>query len=72
MLREHNRATDLIPDKDTFKNSLATLPLVTYQPGKTVIAYGSRTGRGLLRGGCLLMALSGHLNASPQAAAVDA
>jgi hypothetical protein len=48
MLREHNRAMDLIPDKDTFKNSLATLPLVTYQPGETVIADGSRTGRLLI------------------------
>jgi CRP/FNR family transcriptional regulator, cyclic AMP receptor protein len=39
---------DLIPDKDIFKNSLATLPLVTYQPGETVIADGSRTGRLLI------------------------
>jgi hypothetical protein len=66
MLRENNRAMDLIPNKDTFKNTLATLPLVTYQPGETVIADGSRTGRGLLRGGCPLMALSGHLNALRQ------
>jgi len=50
MLREHNRAVGLIPDKDTFKNSLATLPLVTYQPGETVIADGSRTGRLLILG----------------------
>ena len=48
MLREHNRAMDLIPDKDTFKNGLATLPLVTYQRGETVIADGSRTGRLLI------------------------
>ena len=48
MLREHNRAMDLIPAKDAFKNSLATLPLVTYQPGETVIADGSRTGRLLI------------------------
>src|SRR5262245_64556343 len=38
----------LIPDKDTFKNSLAALPLVTYQPGETVITDGSRTGRLLI------------------------
>ena len=56
----------LIPDKAAFQNSLADLPLVTYQPGETVIADGSRTGRGLLRGGCPLMALSGHLNALRQ------
>src|SRR6516164_11609481 len=47
-MREHHRAMALIPDKDTFKNSLATLPLVTYQPGETVIADGSRTGRLLI------------------------
>ena len=38
----------LIPDKATFQNSLATLPLVTYQAGETVIADGSRTGRLLI------------------------
>ena len=38
----------LIPDKATFQNSLATLPLVTYQAGDTVIADGSRTGRLLI------------------------
>ena len=27
----------LIPDKAAFQNSLASLPLVTYQPGETVI-----------------------------------
>jgi CRP/FNR family cyclic AMP-dependent transcriptional regulator len=37
-------AMPLIPDKDTFQNSLANLPLVTYQAGETVIADGSRTG----------------------------
>jgi signal-transduction protein with cAMP-binding, CBS, and nucleotidyltransferase domain len=38
----------LIPDKAAFQNSLANLPLVTYQPGETVIANGSRTGRLLI------------------------
>jgi CRP/FNR family transcriptional regulator, cyclic AMP receptor protein len=38
----------LIADKAAFQNSLATLPLVTYQPGETVIADGSRTGRLLI------------------------
>ena len=35
----------LIPDKAAFQNSLSGLPLVTYQPGETVIVDGSRTGR---------------------------
>ena len=35
----------LIPDKAAFQNSLADLPLVTYQPGETVIVDGSKTGR---------------------------
>jgi len=38
----------LIPDQAAFQNSLASLPLVTYQPGETVIADGSRTGRLLI------------------------
>jgi CRP/FNR family transcriptional regulator, cyclic AMP receptor protein len=38
----------LIPDKAAFQNNLANLPLVTYQPGETVIADGSRTGRLLI------------------------
>jgi hypothetical protein len=37
-------AMPLIPDKAAFQNSLASLPLVTYQAGETVIADGSRTG----------------------------
>jgi CRP/FNR family transcriptional regulator, cyclic AMP receptor protein len=37
-----------IPDKAAFQNSLANLPLVTYQPGETVIADGSKTGRLLI------------------------
>ena len=35
----------LIPDKAAFQNSLASLPLVTYQPGETVIVDGSKTGQ---------------------------
>jgi CRP/FNR family transcriptional regulator, cyclic AMP receptor protein len=38
----------LIPNKAAFQNSLASLPLVTYQAGETVIANGSRTGRLLI------------------------
>src|SRR5262252_4933286 len=38
----------LIPDKTTFQNSFATLPLSTYRAGETVIADGSRTGRLLI------------------------
>jgi CRP-like cAMP-binding protein len=38
----------LIPDKAAFQNSLASLPLVTYQPGETVIVDGSKTGRLLI------------------------
>ena len=38
----------LIPDKAAFQNSLASLPLVTYQPGETVIVDGSTTGRLLI------------------------
>ena len=34
-----------IPDKATFQNSFAALPLATYRPGETVITDGSRTGR---------------------------
>jgi CRP-like cAMP-binding protein len=40
--------TPLIPDKAAFQNSLASLPLVTYQPGETVIVDGSKTGRLLI------------------------
>jgi CRP/FNR family transcriptional regulator, cyclic AMP receptor protein len=35
----------LIPNKPAFQNSLASLPLVTYQHGETVIAAGSKTGQ---------------------------
>jgi hypothetical protein len=36
------------PDKAAFQNSLAALPLVTYQAGETVIGDGSKTGRLLI------------------------
>jgi CRP-like cAMP-binding protein len=38
----------IIPDKAAFQNSLAGLPLVTYQPGETVIVDGSKTDRLLI------------------------
>ena len=38
----------LTPDKAAFQSSLADLPLVTYQPGETVIVDGSKTGRLLI------------------------
>ena len=38
----------LTPDLAVFQNSLAKLPLVTYQPGETVIVDGSKTGRLLI------------------------
>jgi CRP/FNR family transcriptional regulator, cyclic AMP receptor protein len=34
-----------IPDKAAFQNSLTSLPIVTYQPGETVIVDGSKTDR---------------------------
>ena len=37
-----------IADKAAFQNSLADLPLVTYQPGEIVIVDGSKTGRLLI------------------------
>ena len=37
-----------IADKAAFQNSLADLPLVTYQPGETVIVEGSKTHRLLI------------------------
>ena len=37
-----------IADKAAFQNSLADLPLVTYQPGETVIVDGSKTDRLLI------------------------
>src|SRR5215831_9024407 len=38
----------LIPDAAVFQKRLATLPLVTYQAGETVLAAGSRSGRLLI------------------------
>jgi CRP/FNR family transcriptional regulator, cyclic AMP receptor protein len=35
----------VIPDKNTFQNSLAGLAVVTFQPGEAVIADGTKTGR---------------------------
>jgi CRP/FNR family transcriptional regulator, cyclic AMP receptor protein len=39
------RAAHLISDSADFQASLASLPLVTYQKGETVLAAGSKTGR---------------------------
>jgi CRP-like cAMP-binding protein len=41
-------AMPVIPDQVAFQNSLASLAVVTYQPGETVIADGSKTGRLLI------------------------
>jgi CRP/FNR family transcriptional regulator, cyclic AMP receptor protein len=38
----------LLPDKAAFQNGFANLAVVTYQPGETVIADGSKTGRLLI------------------------
>jgi CRP/FNR family transcriptional regulator, cyclic AMP receptor protein len=38
----------LIPDAAVFRERLATLPLATYQAGKTVLAAGSKSGRLLI------------------------
>jgi len=40
-----HRATPLNSEGSTPQSSIAALPLVTYQVGETVIAYGSRTAR---------------------------
>jgi CRP-like cAMP-binding protein len=37
-----------VGEKTTFQKSLASLPLVTYQPGETIISDGSKTGRLLI------------------------
>jgi CRP-like cAMP-binding protein len=42
------RATPLNPEEPTSQSSIAALPVVTYQIGETVIAYGSRTARLLI------------------------
>jgi CRP/FNR family cyclic AMP-dependent transcriptional regulator len=38
----------LLLDKSAFQNTFASLPLVTYEAGETVIADGSRTGKLLI------------------------
>ena len=43
-----HRATPLSSEEPTSQNSIAALPLVTYQAGETVIADGSRTARVLI------------------------
>src|SRR5256885_11132698 len=40
--------TRLIPDMAVFQRKLATLPLVTYQAGETVLSAASTTGRLLI------------------------
>ena len=40
--------TPLIPDMAVFQRKLATLPLVTYQAGETVLSAASTTGRLLI------------------------
>jgi hypothetical protein len=43
-----NVPTPLIPDIAVFQRKLATLPLVTYQAGETVLSAASTTGRLLI------------------------
>ena len=43
-----HRTTPLNSEEPTSQNSIAALPLVTYQAGETVIADGSRTARVLI------------------------
>ena len=51
----------VIPDKTAFQTSLASLPVVTYQPGETVIADDSKTGRLLiLKKGTVAIVKGGH------------
>ena len=45
---EIHRTTPLNSEEPTSQNSIAALPLVTYQAGETVIADGSRTARVLI------------------------
>src|SRR5262249_24015254 len=50
----------LIPDMAVFQRKLATLPLVTYQPGETVLSTASTTGRLLiLKGGAVAVVKEG-------------
>jgi len=43
-----HRATPLNSEEPASQTSIAALPLLTYQVGETVIAYGSRTARLLI------------------------
>src|SRR6478672_4637961 len=43
-----NMPMPLIPDMAVFQRKLATLPLVTYQAGETVLSAASATGRLLI------------------------
>jgi CRP-like cAMP-binding protein len=43
-----HRATPLNSEEPTSQSGIAALPVVTYQVGETVIAYGSRTARLLI------------------------
>src|SRR5262249_39480571 len=43
-----NMPTPLIPDMAVFQRKLATLPLVTYRAGESVLTAGSATGRLLI------------------------
>src|SRR5438128_5626584 len=43
-----NMPTPLIPDMAVFQRKLATLPLVTYRAGETVLSAASKTGRLLI------------------------
>jgi CRP/FNR family cyclic AMP-dependent transcriptional regulator len=42
---ERARRMPRIPDADEFRNGLARLPVLTFQPGEVVLAAGSATGR---------------------------
>jgi CRP-like cAMP-binding protein len=43
-----HRTTPLNSEVPTSQNNIAALPVVTYQPGDIIIAYGSRTARVLI------------------------
>ena len=50
----------LIPNTAALQRRIATLPLATYQPGETVIAAGTKTGRLLiLRKGAVVIEKGG-------------
>jgi CRP-like cAMP-binding protein len=46
--KKNHRTTPLSCEESTSQNTIAALPLVTYQAGETVIADGSRTARVLI------------------------